>query len=80
MKDTPSYSLGSRPREAKKYVTPAPGAYESCDANQYKHKSPSFSLSTRYPVPSDTTLKPGPGAYTPEKVGDIASAVVSFLD
>jgi len=67
VKDTPSYSLGSRPKEAKKYVTPAPGAYESCDTNQYKDKSPAFSLSLRYPVPSDTTLKPGPGAYTPEK-------------
>ena len=68
VKDTPSYSLGSRPKEAKKYITPSPGAYESCDTNQYKGKSPAFSLSTRYPVPSDTTLKPGPGAYTPEKV------------
>ena len=68
VKDTPSYSLGSRPKEGKKYVTPAPGAYESCDTNQYKQKNPAFSLSTRYPVPSDITMKPGPGAYTPEKV------------
>ena len=68
MKDTPSYSLGSRPKEAKKYITPAPGAYESSDTNQYKDKAPAFSLSIRYPVPADTALKPGPGAYTPEKV------------
>ena len=68
VKDTPSYSLGSRPKDAKKYVTPAPGAYESCDTRKYKSQPPSYSLSIRYPVPSDTTLKPGPGAYTPEKV------------
>ena len=68
IKDTPSYSLGSRPKDAKIYVTPAPGAYESCDTNQYKSKSPAFSLSTRYVVPSDVAMKPGPGAYTPEKV------------
>ena len=68
IKDTPSYSLGSRPKDAKIYVTPAPGAYESCDTNQYKGKSPAFSLSTRYVIPSDVAMKPGPGAYTPEKV------------
>ncbi len=67
-KDAPSYSLASRPKDAKKYVTPSPGAYESCDTNQYRQKAPSFSLSTRYNVPSDTSLKPGPGAYMPEKV------------
>ena len=40
VKDTPSYSLGSRPKDAKKYVTPAPGAYESCDTR--------YRISTRY--------------------------------
>ena len=68
IKDTPVYSLASRPKEPKKYVTPAPGAYEVSEINQYKSKAPAFSLSTRYNVPSDTSLKPGPGAYTPEKV------------
>ena len=71
IKDTPSYSLGSRPKDAKIYVTPAPGAYESCDTNQYKPKAPGFSLSTRYVVPSDVAMKPGPGAYTPEKVSGL---------
>ena len=67
-KDMPSYSLASRPKDAKKYITPAPGAYESSDTNQYKSKAPSFSLSTRYNVPTDDAMKPGPGAYMPEKV------------
>ena len=70
-KEAPSYSLASRPKDAKKYLTPAPGAYDSADTNQYKPKSPAYSLSTRYNVPSDTTMKPGPGAYTPEKVNSI---------
>jgi hypothetical protein len=43
------------------------------DTNQYKNKSPAFSLSTRYNMPSDTSLKPGPGTYTPEKVNKISS-------
>ncbi len=67
-KDSPAYSLASRPKDAKAYVTPAPGAYESSEVNHYKSKAPAFSLSTRYNVPSDTSLKPGPGAYMPEKV------------
>jgi len=66
--DTPVYSLASRLKDPKRYVTPAPGAYEIADTNQYKAKAPAFSLSTRYTVPSDTSAKPGPGAYTPEKV------------
>ena len=57
-----------RAADAKPYVTPSPGAYEAADTNRYKNKSPSFSLSTRYTVPSDHTMKPGPGAYSPEKV------------
>ena len=38
------------------------------DTNGYKAKSPSYSLATRYNVPSDVAMKPGPGAYMPEKV------------
>ena len=67
-KDNPSYSLASRPKEAKRYITPAPGAYESADTNNYKKKAPTYSLSMRFNVPSDVAMKPGPGAYLPEKV------------
>ena len=74
------YSLASRPKEPKRYVTPAPGAYEVADTNHYKSKAPAFSLSTRYTVPSDTSMKPGPGTYTPEKVGSsLCSKYVSYL-
>ena len=67
-KETPSYSLSSRPKDPKAFQTPAPGSYETSDTNQYKTKSPAYSLSTRYNVPTDHTMKPGPGAYQPEKV------------
>ena len=40
------------------------------DTNIYKARSPMYSLSTRYNVPTDNTNKPGPGAYTAEKVTD----------
>jgi hypothetical protein len=33
-KDMPSYSLTSRQPDAKAYVTPSPGAYESADTNR----------------------------------------------
>ena len=46
-KDQPSYSLSSRHKEPKKYITPAPGAYEAADTNGYKPKAPTYSLSTR---------------------------------
>ena len=65
---TPRKTFIFRAAAAKPYVTPSPGAYEAADTNRYKNKSPSFSLSTRYTVPSDHTMKPGPGAYSPEKV------------
>ena len=65
-----------RAADAKPYVTPSPGAYEAADTNRYKNKSPSFSLSTRYTVPSDHTMKPGPGAYSPEKVSSQPSLLV----
>lgn len=70
-KDAPSYSLASRPKDAKAYVTPAPGTYEASDTSNYKSKSPAYSLSIRYNVPSDHTMKPGPGAYTPEKASNL---------
>ena len=38
------------------------------DTNGYKAKAPSYSLSTRFNIPSDVKMKPGPGAYMPEKV------------
>jgi len=37
-------------------------------ANKYKQQLPSYSLTSRTVVPTDGTCKPGPGAYSPERV------------
>ncbi len=34
----------------------------------YKTAPPAYSLTGRNDMPGDTTVKPGPGAYKPEKV------------
>ena len=41
---------------------------KTCNLENYKDKSPIFSLSKRYDIPGDRTAKPGPGAYSSEKV------------
>ncbi|KAG8440133.1 hypothetical protein GDO86_006071 [Hymenochirus boettgeri] len=48
--------------------TPGPGTYRVVDPGTYKHKPPQYSMTARNVLPGDTTLKPGPGAYSPEKV------------
>jgi len=49
--------------------TPGPGTYTVVHPNVYKQKSPFYSITGRNPLPTDSTLKPGPGAHSPEKVG-----------
>ena len=38
------------------------------DPNVYKDKSPGYCMNGRNHMPGDNTLKPGPGAHSPEKV------------
>lgn len=48
---------------------PGPGSYDDATVDKYKTiKSPSFSMGQRTVIPSDHTMKPGPGAHCPEKV------------
>ena len=47
---------------------PGPNHYGAHDDNKTRRKAPVPSLSTRTYIPGDPTLKPGPGAYSPEKV------------
>ena len=49
--------------------TPGPGAYAQADPNVYKGRAPLYTLRSRVPMPGDNTLKPGPGAHSPERVG-----------
>ena len=48
------------------------------DTNGYKAKAPSYSLSTRFNIPTDIAMKPGPGAYLPEKVSNQLFALTPF--
>ncbi|KAI0229339.1 Outer dense fiber protein 3 [Lamellibrachia satsuma] len=48
--------------------TPGPGTYEVTDQKVYKMRNPAYSLTSRNNPPGDTTMKPGPGAHSPEKV------------
>ncbi|XP_039295017.1 outer dense fiber protein 3 isoform X1 [Nilaparvata lugens] len=66
----PAFSISGRQKEFidDRVNTPGPGAYNSISADSIKAKSPAYSVSSRYTVPSDHSTKPGPGAYSPEKV------------
>ena len=40
------------------------------EPSTYKNKQPQYSMTARNELPSDSTRKPGPGAYRPEQVSD----------
>lgn len=71
-RQAPCYSLTGRSRTGSFHEdlqkTPGPGAYNTTDPQQYKDKSPQYSMTSRNIMPGDTTQKPGPGAHSPEKV------------
>lgn len=48
--------------------TPGPGTYAMPDPNHYKCRKPIYSMNGRNFIPGDSTKKPGPGTYSPEKV------------
>ncbi|KAK3708610.1 hypothetical protein QZH41_011777 [Actinostola sp. cb2023] len=48
--------------------TPGPGTYKVTSPNKVKGRCPSYSINGRNFMPGDSTLKPGPGQHSPEKV------------
>ena len=60
----------------ERVLNPGPGQYESGCQDQYKVRSPSYSISGRTHIPTDQTQKPGPGAHSPEKVKDITHILI----
>ena len=44
------------------------GAYNIVKSSTYKQEPPHYSMIARNEMPGDTTQKPGPGNYSPEKV------------
>uniref|UniRef100_A0A8B9UTQ5 Outer dense fiber protein 3B n=1 Tax=Anas zonorhyncha TaxID=75864 RepID=A0A8B9UTQ5_9AVES len=65
----PNYSMPGRSTVGAFYQdlckTPGPCNYRVVDANVYKSRAPQYSMLARNELPGDTTLKPGPGAYSP---------------
>lgn len=47
--------------------TPGPCAYNISNPGKYRMKAPEYSMLSRNAPPGDTTVKPGPGAHSPEK-------------
>lgn len=44
------------------------GAYNVTKPGTYKQEPPHYSMTARNEMPGDSTQKPGPGKYSPEKV------------
>lgn len=66
----PSFSISGRTKEFPdgRLLNPGPGAYNDVSADTIKPKSPAYTVSARYGMPGDSSPRPGPGAYSPEKV------------
>lgn len=80
-KSSPSYSMGIKGEDMWGGMgkhSPGPGKYNLTEADVYKTKSPSYTLSSRTNIPGDRTQKPGPGAHSPEKVSTPNAAAYSF--
>ena len=81
MKASRAFGFNSKPKKGgyDEDLAKTPGAnhYATHDDNVNRVKAPIPSLATRTYIPGDPTLKPGPGAYSPEKVSfcDIISVV-----
>lgn len=71
-KQAPCYSMTERSKiggfseDLKK--TPGPGAYNTTEPSTYRERQPQYSMTSRNTMPGDATIKPGPGAHSPEKV------------
>lgn len=53
------------------FQTPGPAAYRQTDVQVTKFKAPQYTMAARVEPPGDKTLKPGPGAHSPEKVQEL---------
>ncbi|KAJ8032621.1 Outer dense fiber protein 3 [Holothuria leucospilota] len=72
MSSAPVYSMTGRSKiggfDADLQKTPGPCTYNVTNPSIYKNKRPQYSMTGRNVMPSDSTMKPGPGAHSPEKV------------
>lgn len=70
-RSAPAYSMTGRSKIGSFHEdfqkTPGAGTYKVVDPNINKHRNPIYSMNGRSYPPGDSTLKPGPGVYSPEK-------------
>ena len=73
----PAFTMTSRHKKLRddRLSVPGPGTYDNSMPDSYNNKIrfPSYSISSRFKLPTDEDLKPGPGAHSPEKVGLITT-------
>lgn len=69
IRSAPAFTITGRQKSKinPNVFIPGPGAYES-NVDPLQKKSPVYSMSARYGIPTDNHSKPGPGAHYPEKV------------
>ncbi|XP_058451056.1 outer dense fiber protein 3-like [Malaya genurostris] len=72
IRSAPAYTITGRQKaRLPQCITfPGPGHYDS-KVDPLVKKAPMFSMATRFRLPTDETMKPGPAAHHPEKGYDI---------
>ncbi|XP_074086758.1 ciliary microtubule associated protein 1A [Macrotis lagotis] len=68
----PSFSIKGRSKlggfSQDLHKTPGPAAYRQTDIQVVKYRAPQYTIAARIEAVGDKTIKPGPGAHSPEKV------------
>lgn len=69
IRSAPAYTITGRAKSRlPQCITfPGPGHYDA-KIDPLVKKAPMFSMATRFKVPTDEAMKPGPAAHHPEKV------------
>lgn len=69
IRSAPAFTITGRHRTQPPPAAsvPGPGAYDGLYEVILK-RPPMYSMGTRFKIPSDDNLKPGPGAHCPEKI------------
>jgi hypothetical protein len=71
-RQAPSYTVTGRSKIGSFHEdlqkTPGPGNYNIVNPGKYKNEQPHYSMLGRNNMPGDSTVKPGPGTHSPERV------------
>ncbi|KAL1129985.1 hypothetical protein AAG570_012928 [Ranatra chinensis] len=75
--NAPKFTFGHKTQLDKPNNTPAPNVYKI--PGVLGGTKEAYSVASRSQLPCEDRLKPGPGAYSPEKVSQISGAIESNL-